>query len=400
MARKQIAALIFATGLASLAGPALSAECNTGNFAGWLDRVRQEAAAEGVSRSAIRSGLNGITYDKRVVSRDRRQGVFNQSFLAFAGKLISKNRRQVGASRMKKYAGTFRRIEEQYGVPAPVLTAFWGLETDFGAFQGDFRTIRSLATLAYDCRRPELFRPQLIAALKVIDRGDLTASEMIGAWAGEIGQLQFLPGDYLESAVDFDGDGRRDLINSSPDALASAANVIAKHGWQRGQPWLEEVTVPSRMAWEEADLAITHPRSQWAKWGVKKRDGSALRADKVPTSLLLPMGRKGPAFLAYPNFRVYLEWNESLIYTITAGYFATRLAGAPPVKRGNAPETLGTKQTKELQRLLQARGFDVGKIDGIVGAGTRAAVKAMQLEYGMPADSYPTAELLQRLRRG
>ncbi len=391
----------FVAGLLALGAlPAQAASCETGNFAGWLDGVRQEAASAGVSRGAISSGLKGITYDKRVISRDRAQGVFSQSFLTFSDKLVSKNRRQHGANRLKKHASTFKQIEKQYGVPGPVLVAFWGLETDFGAFQGDFQTIRSLATLAYDCRRPELFRPQLIAALQIIDRGDLSASEMVGAWAGEIGQLQFLPGDYIESAVDFDGDGRRDLRTSAPDALASAANVIAKHGWQRGGLWLEEVRVPGEMDWAQADLAIQHSRSQWAQWGVRTADGGKLKADNTPTSLLLPMGRKGPAFLAHPNFRIYLEWNESLVYTITAGYFATRLAGAPPVRRGNAPDTLSGGQTKELQNLLKRQGFDVGKVDGIVGAKTRAAVKEMQIKYGLPADSYPTADLLSRLRRG
>jgi lytic murein transglycosylase len=390
----------LAAGLAIAAVPASAAQCETGNFSNWLDGVRKEAAAQGVSRSAIQAGLKGVTYDKRVISRDRRQGVFSQSFLDFSDKLISKNRRDHGAARLKKYRNTFKRIEEQFGVPGPVLTAFWGLETDFGAFQGDFRTIRSLATLAYDCRRPELFRPQLIAALKIIDRGDLRASEMVGAWAGEIGQLQFLPGDYVESAVDFDGDGRRDLRKSAPDALASAANVIAKAGWRRGEPWLEEVRVPRDLPWEQADIAIQLPRSQWAKWGVRRADGSMLPADGVQTSLLLPMGRNGPAFLAYPNFRIYLQWNESLVYTTTAAYFATRLAGAPPVNRGNAPDAMSAAQVKEMQRLLMRLGYDVGKVDGIVGAKTRAAVKAMQIKYGMAADSYPTAELLSRLRRG
>jgi lytic murein transglycosylase len=396
----QIAKCLIAGLAIAGATPALAASCETGNFSSWLDGIRQEAAADGVSRAAIRSGLQGVTYDKRVINRDRRQGVFSQSFLDFSDKLVSKNRRQHGAARLKKYRQTFQRIEKQFGVPGPVLTAFWGLETDFGAFQGDFKTIRSLATLAYDCRRPDLFRPQLIAALKIIDRGDLRASEMVGAWAGEIGQLQFLPGDYLESAIDYDGDGRRDLRKSAPDALASAANVIAKAGWRAGEPWLEEVKVPRDMPWEQADIAIQLPRSQWAKWGVRRADGGKLTADGAQVSLLLPMGRKGPAFLAYPNFRVYLQWNESLVYTTTAAYFATRLAGAPPVSRGNAPGTLSASQSMELQRLLMRLGYDVGKVDGIVGAKTRAAVKAMQIKFGMPADSYPTAELLSRLRRG
>ena len=295
---------------------------------------------------------------------------------------------------------TFRRIEKTYGVPAPVLTAFWGLETDFGAVQGDFSTIRSLATLAYDCRRPELFRPQLMDALRIVQQGDLRLKDMVGAWAGELGQTQFLPSDYMETAVDFDGDGRRNLKHSAADALASSAALIRSFGWQPGQPWLQEVRLTKTLPWVEADLAITHPRSQWAKWGVVRPSGKALRKDGTPAALLLPMGRKGPAFLAYDNFRkVYLKWNESLLYSTTAAYFATRLGGAPRINRGSADGTgLGLKQIKQLQRALQKRGYDVGKIDGIIGAGTRAAVKAMQVKLGMPADSWPTPELLRRLQ--
>jgi hypothetical protein len=211
--------------------------------------------------------------------------------------------------------------------------------------------------------------------------------------------MQFLPTHYVDYGVDFDGDGRRDLLRSSPDALASAANYLSKVGWQRGQPWLEEVRVPAQMPWDQADLSILHPRSQWAKWGVTRPDGSALPNDASRASLLLPMGRHGPAFLAYPNFRMFTEWNQSLVYSTTAAYFAARLAGAPPIHRGNgtvAPFAMA--QIRELQQLLARRGHDVGKIDGFLGAKSRAAVKAEQIKLGLPADSYPTPDLVERLR--
>jgi len=381
------------------AGPAAAVSCGTGNFGKWLNGVKREAAAGGVSRRAI-SALNRLKYDPGIIRKDRRQGVFAQTFLKFSGRMVSKNRLNVGRRKLKQHARTFARIKKRYGVPGPVIAAFWGLETDFGAYMGNSRTISSLATLAYDCRRPELFRPQLIDALRLIDKGDLRASDMIGAWAGELGQLQFLPSDYMESAVDFDGDGRRDLIRSAPDALASAASLMSRFGWRRGQPWLEEVRVPAKVPWDQAGIDIRHSRAQWAKWGVRKANGRGLRADRLPASLVLPMGRLGPAFLAYPNFDVYLKWNESLVYTTTAAYFATRLAGAPRVRSGNGKVTpLSGSQTKELQRLLKRRGFDVGKVDGIVGSKTRAAIKAMQIKYRMPADSYPTPGLLAKLRR-
>jgi lytic murein transglycosylase len=284
-------------------------------------------------------------------------------------------------------------------VPGPVLTAFWGLETDFGANNGDFPTLIALATLAYDCRRPTLFRPQLLDALRLIDNGDLSAAEMRGAWAGELGQVQFLPSDYYRNAVDFDGDGHRNLIKSIPDALASAANLLRQFGWRAGEPWLEEVRVPADLPWEQADVYIQKTRAQWAQWGVRRADGSALAADNMAAALLLPMGYQGPAFLAYPNFQVYLEWNDSLVYTTTAAYFATRLAGATRVSAGNAQvNSLSMEQIKQLQNYLVKRGLEVGEVDGIIGERTRAAVKRLQLELDVPADSYPTVELLRRLR--
>ena len=386
--------LMLATIVAS--APASAQQCG-GNFNTWLAGVKQEAAASGVSNSSL-NVLSKVGRDKRVISRDRKQGVFAQSFRQFSGRMVSQNRLDHGARNLKKHARIFAAVERQYGVPGPVITAFWGLETDFGGFQGDFSTLNALATLAHDCRRPALFRPQLISALKLIDRGDLALDQMVGAWAGEIGQTQLLPSDYLGSGVDFDGDGRVDLKNSVPDVLATTGNFIASLGWRAGEPWLQEVAVPARLPWDQADLAIKHPRAQWAKWGVKARGGSALKADGLPASLILPMGRKGPAFLAYPNFQIYLEWNQSLVYTTTAAYFATRLAGAPKVSHGNPATGLSLAQAKQLQQRLAARGYDVGKIDGIIGADTRAAVKAVQLQFGQPADSWPTPDLLGRLR--
>jgi lytic murein transglycosylase len=387
--------------LALLALPALAeAPCrNTGDFSRWLADFRKEAAAEGLSPRAL-AVLDGMTLDTSVLARDRAQGIFSTPFLQFSDRLISNNRLQKGRDLLAQHRHTLDRIEADFGVPAGVIVAFWGLETDFGAIMGDFPTLRALATLAYDCRRPEKFRPQLMAALRLVDGGDLAPSQMKGAWAGEMGQTQFMPKDYLESAVDYDGDGRRDLFNSVADALGSSGNLLMKMGWRRGEPWLEEVRVPQTLDWKDADLAVKHPRSHWAAAGVTMADGSPLRADELPASLHLPMGRFGPAFLAYPNFDIYLVWNQSLVYTTTAAYFATRLEGAAPVRRGNAPDPLPPEQMKELQRLLAARGRYDGEIDGRLGSGTRAGVKATQIELGLPADSWPSAEVLARLKGG
>jgi lytic murein transglycosylase len=301
---------------------------------------------------------------------------------------------------IKANGATFARIEKDFGIPAPVIAAFWGLETDFGKVMGKGRTVESVATLAYDCRRSALFRVELIDVLKIIDRGDLKASQMVGPWAGELGQFQFQPSYYLAHAVDYDGDGRRDMINSTPDALASAANFLKSLGWQRGQPWLQEVRVPGDMAWQESDLSIKHPRSQWVRWGVEAASGS-LPADGMPASLLLPMGRNGPAFLAYPNFDVFLKWNQSLVYSTTAAYLATRIAGAPRVSKGNGPVTpLSASQIKALQQMLVRGGYEVGEVDGKLGAATRAGVRKAQIALGLPADGYPQADLIARLQAG
>jgi len=302
------------------------------------------------------------------------------------------------------HAAAFARAEKEYGVPPAVIAAFWGLESSFGAELGKLHTLPSLVSLAYDCRRSEMFQKETIAALKIIDRGDLAASEMIGSWAGELGQTQFLPTHYFNYAVDYDGDGRRDLLRSPADVIGSTANYIANGlKWRRGEPWLQEARVAQNLAssfpWDQADLTIQLPRSRWAQLGVTYPDGRALPSDNLPASLLLPMGRIGPAFLAYQNFAVYTEWNNSLIYSTTAGYLATRIAGSPPMLRPSAPGAqLPFAELRELQQHLVRAGYNVGKVDGIMGQQSRSAVKAMQIKYGFPADSWPTAELLARMR--
>jgi lytic murein transglycosylase len=372
---------------------------NTGSFERWLDEFRKEARANGVSNATIASALGGMTLDPGIISRDRKQGFFAQTFTAFSGKLISKNRLDNGASRLRQHQALLAKAEKDHGVPGPVIVAFWALESDFGVGMGNLPVLRSLATLAYDCRRPELFRGELMAALKIIDRGDLRPEEMIGSWAGELGQTQFLPTHYLAHAEDYDGDGRRDLLKSIPDVIGSTAAFIQFLGWERGQPWLQEVRVPANLPWDQADLAIQLPRSKWISMGVVAIDGKPMPADDMPASLLLPMGRFGPAFLVYPNFQVYLKWNQSLNYSITAAHLAMRLAGAPGMARASTPiPELDAAQAKELQQLLTRRGYFDGEIDGKIGAATRAGVKKAQMQFGLPADSYPTPELLERLR--
>jgi lytic murein transglycosylase len=282
-----------------------------------------------------------------------------------------------------------------------VITAFWGLESDFGSGQGKDQAIKSLVTLAYDCRRSEMFRGHLFDALRLIERGDLRADEMIGSWAGELGQTQMMPSEYMAHAIDYDGDGKRNLIRSASDVIGSTGKYLVHLGWKRGEPWLQEVRVPANLPWKEADLSVQHPRSKWAAWGVTRADGKPLPNDNVPASVVLPMGRFGPTFIAYDNFQAYLKWNQSLNYSLTAAYYATRLDGAPPMSRGsgNVPK-ITFEETRELQELLQKRGYDVGRVDGVLGLKSRVAIRDLQIKSGLPADGWPTEELLARARAG
>jgi lytic murein transglycosylase len=381
------------------AGAAVTCQ-NTGSFDAWLAAFRKDAAAQGISPATISAALGGMTLDPGIISRDRKQSFFSQTFLEVVEKLATNNRLQSGREAIQRHRAAFQKAREKYGIPAAVIAAFWALESDFGSGMGNLPVLRSLATLAYDCRRSDMFRAELLDALRIIDRGDLKPAEMIGSWAGELGQTQFLPSHYFKHAVDFDGDGRRDLLRSAPDIIASTSAYLQYLGWRPDEPWLQEVRVPASLPWDQADIAIQHPRSQWAAWGVTLPNGGPIPKDDMPASLHLPMGRHGPAFLAYSNFQVYLKWNQALNYATTAAYLATRIDGAPPLSKGaGSVVPFGFELTRDLQKLLANAGLYKGEVDGKLGAGTRASVKAAQLKLGLPADSYPTPELVERLRR-
>jgi lytic murein transglycosylase len=330
-----------------------------------------------------------------VIRADRAQGVFQRDFIDFSRRLISQGRIDNARTNSDRYDGTFDAIEVQYGVPRGVLLAFWAFETDFGQVQGDFNTANALVTLAHDCRRPALFRPQVFAALQLFIRGDFDPDRTTGAWAGEIGQVQMLPADIIENGVDGDGDGHITLKTSAQDALMSGGKMLASLGWRAGEPWLQEVTVPEGLDWAQTGLDRQRSTEDWARLGVQGREATLWPG--LQGSILLPMGRDGPAFIAYPNFRVYFEWNQSLVYVTTAAYFGTRIMGASVYDAGNADPALSGEQIEVLQQRLTAMGYDVGDADGILGAKTRAAVQAEQVRLGLPADAWPTEELLRAL---
>jgi lytic murein transglycosylase len=260
MHKTTLAVLVLALG-GILGSTASAATCRSSeSYEHWLEDFKKEAVAQGISARVVAAAAPSMTFDPAIIRRDHGQAVFNQTFLQFSDRMVGGARIPNGLAKIKQHAALFARVEQKYGVPAPVLTAFWGLESDFGANFGNYNILSAIASLAYDCRRPDFFRQQLFDALRIIERGDQRVEDMIGDWAGEFGGMQFTASDYLKNAVDFDGDGRRDLIHSVPDTLASAANFLVSLGWQRGQPWLQEVHVPSNLPWQEADLNIQHPR--------------------------------------------------------------------------------------------------------------------------------------------
>jgi len=378
--------------LTFLAGTA-SAQCG-GSFANFVDALKAEARQEGRAAATVERFFATVRQDPAVLRADRAQGVFQKPFLEFSRALISQNRIDNGRTNLIRYADVFDEIDRRYGVPRGVLTAFWAFETDFGGFQGNFNTRDALVTLAHDCRRPDLFRPQVLAAIELYERGGLDPNTTTGAWAGEIGMVQMLPADILENGVDGDGDGQISLKTSVPDALFSGANMLQSLGWKSGEPWLQEVVLPADFDWRLTGLNTTLPARDWQSLGVRARNGDLIAR---PASLLLPQGHKGPAFLAYPNFSVFFEWNQSFVYVMTAAYFGTRLEGAPIYRAGNPDQGLSGDEMKAVQSKLEARGYDVGAVDGILGRKTRAAVLAEQARLGLPADAWPTRRLLNAL---
>lgn len=392
--KKQIFAGLAA--LALSAGTAQAQQCG-GDFGQFVQDLRTEAQMRGHPQSAIDAFFVHASYSQRAIDADRRQGIFTVPFTEFSRRLISQNRLDNGRRNGEQWRPVFDEIENRFGVSRGILLSFWAFETDFGAFQGDYNTLDALVTLAHDCRRPEIFRPQIFAALTLFEEGDFDPVNTVGAWAGEIGMVQMLPEDIVNHGIDGDGDGHVYLQTSAPDALMSGANILSSLGWRANEPWLIEVELPDTLDWFQTGIHTSRTVSEWEGDGVRAKAGGSLPMSSTQASIIIPQGRNGPAFIAYPNFNVLFEWNQSFTYVLTAAYFATRLEGAPVFDAGNPAQGLDGNAMRDLQRRLQAQGYDVGDIDGILGAGTRMAVRQEQQRLGLPADAWPTWELLNAL---
>lgn len=367
------------------------------SFSQWREQFRAEALAAGISAATFDQAFAGVQPDPAVIEADRSQPEFTRPVWQYLEGAISPQRVRSGRRLLSEHATTLDQIEARYGVDRETLVAVWGLESSFGQIMGDKSVIRSLATLAHEGRRPAFAKSQLIAALEILQHGDVAPQRMRGSWAGAMGQTQFIPTTYNTHAVDFDGDGKRDIWNSSADALASAAHYLQASGWKLGKAWGFEVELPEGFDYALADTEIRKPLAEWRSLGLRNLPGDQ---EEASASLLLPAGHRGPAFLIMDNFRAILRYNNSSAYALAIGLLAENFQGKGEVAgswpRGEQP--LSRSERLELQERLVAQGFDPGTPDGIIGANTRKAIRGFQQRLGWPADGHPTQELLGRLR--
>ncbi|MCK6250988.1 lytic murein transglycosylase [Pseudomonas fragi] len=369
------------------------------SFSEWQADFRTQALKAGINPQVFDNAFAGITPDMSVIKADRSQPEFSRPVWEYLDGALSPLRVRNGQRLLEQNAELLSRIEQRYGVDRQALVSVWGMESNFGSFQGNKSVIRSLATLAYEGRRPEFAQSQLIAALKIIQEGDISPDKMLGSWAGAMGQTQFIPTTYETHAVDFDGDGRRDIWNSSADALASTAHYLQSSGWKQGQPWGFEVTLPAGFDYALADGAVKKSVAEWQQLGVKV-PANAADSQQLNATLLLPAGYRGPAFLVLDNFRAILRYNNSSSYALAVGLLSQRFNGGGTIladwPKDDRP--LSRSERVELQMLLSQRNYDAGNADGIIGANTRKAIRSAQQAMGWPADGYPSHKLLESLR--
>ncbi len=371
------------------------------SFQTWLAALRNDARGQGIAAPTLDAALNGLEPISRVIELDRRQPEFTQTFWGYMDGRINDQRIRRGRELLKQHATLLKRIEREYGVQDRFLVAFWAMESNFGDFTGGFPVIGALATLAYDPRRSDFFRQELLTALKIIDARHITAQRMTGSWAGAMGQCQFMPSTFAKYGKDGDGDGRIDLWNSLPDVFTSAANFLARSGWNGQETWGREVRLPAKFDLDLSGLETRRNIAEWQRLGVRRTDGGDLPQADIQGSIVLPAGHRGPAFLVYGNFRTILVWNRSINYAISVGHLADRFAWQPPLatEKPEDDAPMSREDVIEMQQRLAQGGFYSGSADGLAGSGTRDALRAFQRLRGLPADGYPSLQMLDVLRR-
>lgn len=375
-------------------------------FEHWKQSFRQQALAAGISEKTLDATFRHLLLDPKVIERDRHQAEFSRPIWQYLDSAVSAARIEKGTALLAQYKDLLEKIQQRYGVEAEYVLAIWGIESNFGSNKGQRDIIRSLATLAYDGRRKTFAETELLAALRIIDRGDIIPNDMKGSWAGALGHTQFIPTTYEQYAVDFDGDGKRDLINSIPDALASTANYLAKYGWQSQQTWGREVKLPDTFNWRYADPNQAMSLSCWQHIGLDTDiHGSNLQqsslTDNPLAMLLLPAGHRGPAFMTQDNFRVIKRYNNANSYALAVGLLGDRLAAKPELVASWPSDDLMLSRTekKQLQEILTRAGFDTKGVDGLIGPNSQNAIRQWQLSIGLPADGYINKHLMVKLEK-
>ncbi|MCE8033493.1 lytic murein transglycosylase [Billgrantia tianxiuensis] len=370
------------------------------DFQAWLRDFRRQARAEGISEATLARALDGARYRPRVIELDRSQPEFVRPIWQYLDSAVSQARVSQGRAKLDEHRDTARRMEQRYGVPAEIIVAIWGIESNYGGNFGDFSTVEALATLAFDGRRRDFARGELLTALRILDAGDIAPDRMIGSWAGAMGHTQFIPSSFESYAVDGDGDGRRDIWGSIPDVMASTANYLARAGWQSGQPWGVEVRLPEGFDYAQTELSTQRSSREWAQQGVSRIDGGSLPGFEQ-ASVIAPAGAQGPAFLVGPNYRAILRYNNATSYALAVATLADGIAGREGIRAAwpRDAQPLSRSQVREMQQALNARGFDVGTPDGVMGPNTRRGLREFQRSIGVTPDGFATLSLLQRLQR-
>jgi membrane-bound lytic murein transglycosylase B len=381
----------------ALASPAVAQN----GFQDCLQNIRAEALRQGVPAATIDAAFRGLAPDPKVLDLDARQPEFTLTYGKYIANAITPDRVAKGQQKLAQYRGLLDALQREYGVPGQYLVAFWGVETNYGAYMGDFSALRSVATLACMTKRTEFFSNETVQALRILADNHMTTQQMKGSWAGAMGNMQFMPSTFTRYAVDRDGNGRIDIWNSMPDAFASAANFLRGIGFRPGLPAAEEVFLPPNFPLDQADTTVEKPVRAWAALGVKRAAGGPLPASDEPAAIILPAGWRGPAFILYPNFKAVMNWNRSTLYALSVSILAQQIAGGPPVAQA-APtddEPLSRNTVVDIQNRLARLGLYTDEADGLLGPKTRSAVRLFQKQAGLPADGHPTPEMVARLQR-
>jgi membrane-bound lytic murein transglycosylase B len=393
---------LLAATTALLTGPALGPSYAQGtDFQSCLQTIKADATRQGVPAAIADRAFQGLTPDQKVVDLDGRQPEFSLTYSKYVGGSVTPDRVTKGQQRMAQHRALLDALQAEYGVPPQYIMAFWGIETNYGTFMGDFQVVRSVATLACMTKRRDFFSNETVQALRILAMNHMTREQMRGSWAGAMGNMQFMPSTFMKYGVDRTGDGRIDLWTSLPDAFASAANFLRGIGWKPPLPASEEVFLPQGFPLDQADTTVEKPVRAWAQMGVKKAGSAALPSSDEPSSIILPAGFRGPAFILYPNFKAVMNWNRSTLYALSVAILAQQIAGGAPVMQGPPAddEPLSRDTVIDMQNRLARLTLYTDEVDGLLGPKTRSAVRLYQKQIGLPADGHPTPEFVRRLQQ-